>query len=186
MFNTSMLETRWWLKVIHCTLTTRRFKLLPIVFFLRKKLGIWIFLVSSKKICGGLETLSGVPLNTWSVTGCYAEIQNPTGDNWNKWIFKNGRLAQWKSNSFTRCGPGVRTPHRLPFLSECSSTWLERLLWEQEVAGSNPVTPTNLRAYGEMADTPDLGSGTERCVGSSPTTPTKFASMNVTTMWTRR
>ncbi len=23
----------------------------------------------------------------------------------------------------------------------CSSAWLERLLWEQEVAGSNPVTP---------------------------------------------
>ena len=23
----------------------------------------------------------------------------------------------------------------------CGSVWLERLLWEQEVAGSNPVTP---------------------------------------------
>ena len=23
----------------------------------------------------------------------------------------------------------------------CGSAWLERLLWEQEVAGSNPVTP---------------------------------------------
>lgn len=28
------------------------------------------------------------------------------------------------------------------FQSECSSTWLERVLWEHEVAGSNPVTPT--------------------------------------------
>src|SRR6478609_10611423 len=27
-------------------------------------------------------------------------------------------------------------------LTGCSSAWLERLLWEQEVAGSNPVTPT--------------------------------------------
>jgi hypothetical protein len=26
----------------------------------------------------------------------------------------------------------------------CSSAWLERLLWEQEVAGSNPVIPTQL------------------------------------------
>ena len=25
--------------------------------------------------------------------------------------------------------------------SECGSVWLERLVWDQEVAGSNPVTP---------------------------------------------
>ena len=24
----------------------------------------------------------------------------------------------------------------------CGSAWLERLVWDQEVAGSNPVTPT--------------------------------------------
>ena len=24
----------------------------------------------------------------------------------------------------------------------CGSAWLERLIWDQEVAGSNPVTPT--------------------------------------------
>jgi hypothetical protein len=29
-----------------------------------------------------------------------------------------------------------------PMAPGCSSAWLERLLWEQEVAGSNPVTPT--------------------------------------------
>ena len=27
-------------------------------------------------------------------------------------------------------------------LSGCGSAWLERLVWDQEVAGSNPVTPT--------------------------------------------
>ena len=26
--------------------------------------------------------------------------------------------------------------------SGCGSAWLERLIWDQEVAGSNPVTPT--------------------------------------------
>ena len=27
-------------------------------------------------------------------------------------------------------------------LTGCGSAWLERLIWDQEVAGSNPVTPT--------------------------------------------
>ena len=27
----------------------------------------------------------------------------------------------------------------------CGSAWLERLVWDQEVAGSNPVTPICLR-----------------------------------------
>ena len=26
-------------------------------------------------------------------------------------------------------------------MSGCGSAWLERLVWDQEVAGSNPVTP---------------------------------------------
>ena len=26
----------------------------------------------------------------------------------------------------------------------CGSAWLERLVWDQEVAGSNPVTPTEI------------------------------------------
>ncbi len=29
--------------------------------------------------------------------------------------------------------------------SGCGSAWLERLVWDQEVAGSNPVTPTRFR-----------------------------------------
>ena len=29
----------------------------------------------------------------------------------------------------------------LHYITGCGSAWLERLLWEQEVAGSNPVTP---------------------------------------------
>ena len=29
-------------------------------------------------------------------------------------------------------------------LSGCGSAWLERLIWDQEVAGSNPVTPTQI------------------------------------------
>ena len=40
---------------------------------------------------------------------------------------------------------GVHIYHivRLIFTpSGCGSAWLERLIWDQEVAGSNPVTPT--------------------------------------------
>ena len=29
-------------------------------------------------------------------------------------------------------------------VSGCGSAWLERLIWDQEVAGSNPVTPISL------------------------------------------
>ena len=29
--------------------------------------------------------------------------------------------------------------------SGCGSAWLERLVWDQEVAGSNPVTPILMR-----------------------------------------
>ena len=27
----------------------------------------------------------------------------------------------------------------------CGSAWLERLVWDQEVAGSNPVTPITIK-----------------------------------------
>ena len=29
----------------------------------------------------------------------------------------------------------------------CGSAWLERLVWDQEVAGSNPVTPINIYRF---------------------------------------
>ena len=29
----------------------------------------------------------------------------------------------------------------------CGSAWLERLIWDQEVAGSNPVTPMTINRY---------------------------------------
>ncbi len=31
--------------------------------------------------------------------------------------------------------------------SGCGSAWLERLVWDQEVAGSNPVTPIWAKIY---------------------------------------
>ena len=32
--------------------------------------------------------------------------------------------------------------NRETLFTGCGSAWLERLVWDQEVAGSNPVTPT--------------------------------------------
>ena len=44
-------------------------------------------------------------------------------------------------------------------ITGCGSAWLERLVWDQEVAGSNPVTPTDgfIRYAGvsELADEQD-------------------------------
>ncbi len=39
---------------------------------------------------------------------------------------------------------GTSAPYKRRGFSECSSVWLEHLLWEQGVRGSNPCTPTNL------------------------------------------
>ena len=33
-------------------------------------------------------------------------------------------------------------------LSGCGAAWLARLIWDQEVAGSNPVTPSLTICYG--------------------------------------
>ena len=40
---------------------------------------------------------------------------------------------------------GTSIPHEKDLkhtMTGCGSAWLERLIWDQEVAGSNPVTPT--------------------------------------------
>ena len=36
---------------------------------------------------------------------------------------------------------------RRKVLTGCGVAWLARLIWDQEVAGSNPVTPINLKTY---------------------------------------
>jgi hypothetical protein len=62
-------------------------------------------------------------------------------------------------------------------LPGCSSVWLERLLWEQEVAGSSPVTPTAVSnesiracpvASGPIQDSPPgLSAVSARCDSST-------------------
>ena len=52
-------------------------------------------------------------------------------------------------------------------LTGCSVVWLARLIWDQEVAGSNPVTPTFLKkvvekpmvGMAQSVSAPDCGSG---------------------------
>ena len=46
--------------------------------------------------------------------------------------------ALYNTNCVTEMGHKNRT-------SGCGSAWLERLVWDQEVAGSNPVTPILMR-----------------------------------------
>ena len=43
----------------------------------------------------------------------------------------------------TFCAEAVTTARQQK--TGCGSAWLERLVWDQEVAGSNPVTPTFMR-----------------------------------------
>ena len=42
---------------------------------------------------------------------------------------------------FFESAPVNRSPVTETDFSGCSSAWLERLLWEQEAVGSNPITP---------------------------------------------
>ena len=41
-------------------------------------------------------------------------------------------------------GRGVGYTYQVLKASGCGSAWLERLVWDQEVAGSNPVTPIDV------------------------------------------
>ena len=44
-------------------------------------------------------------------------------------------------------------------MTGCGSVWLERLLWEQEAAGSNPVTPMIMREWLRGGAPPCQGGG---------------------------
>ena len=53
-------------------------------------------------------------------------------------IWGNGQIPdQFEIVSLTQRGLGKQNT----LTSGCSSAWLERLVWDQEVAGSNPVSP---------------------------------------------
>ena len=46
-------------------------------------------------------------------------------------------------------------------IAGCGAAWLARLIWDQEVAGSNPVTPSfyNMVGMAQLVSAPDCGSG---------------------------
>ena len=65
---------------------------------------------------------------------------------------------------------GGRPPGKVSggwILTGCSVVWLARLIWDQEVAGSNPVTPIFLKnvvgkpmvGMAQLVSAPDCGSG---------------------------
>ncbi len=53
------------------------------------------------------------------------------------------------------------------YVPGCGSAWLERLVWDQEVAGSNPVTPIAIVRVWFNGRTPAFQAG---YVGSIPIT----------------
>ena len=50
----------------------------------------------------------------------------------------------------TFCAEAITTAQQQK--TGCGSAWLERLVWDQEVAGSNPVTPTFLCGCSSMVE----------------------------------
>lgn len=54
-----------------------------------------------------------------------------------EFLFCFGKNVKFRQISFTT---GVK--FAIIFLTGCGSAWLEHLIWDQEVAGSNPVTQT--------------------------------------------
>ena len=46
-------------------------------------------------------------------------------------------------------------------ITGCGAAWLARLIWDQEVAGSNPVAPSfyNMVGMAQLVSAPDCGSG---------------------------
>lgn len=67
--------------------------------------------------------------------------------------------------------------HELNKISGCGSVWLEYLIWDQGVAGSNPVIPTNLlklnNRHGPLAQWLEHPAHNRQVLGSNPRWPTR-------------
>ena len=66
-----------------------------------------------------------------------------------KWQQKNvekSKKSTWQTEikvvKYISCQTKKRNAYKQ--IAGCGSAWLERLVWDQEVAGSNPVTPTEI------------------------------------------
>lgn len=52
-----------------------------------------------------------------------------------EFLFCFGKNVKFRQNSFTSA-----VIFAIIYITGCGSAWLEHLIWDQEVAGSNPVT----------------------------------------------
>ena len=79
----------------------------------------------------------------WKVGECHATLLDP--------VLFTGRMTTFVVN-LKRTGRVFSLLRQEEQISGRSSAWLERLLWEQEVARSNRVAPTQLdfRPFGEF------------------------------------